>query len=370
MSSIQIPQKLGFGLMRLPTLEDGSINMPLFCELVDRFLGGGFTYFDTAYVYHDGKSERAVKKALIERHQRDRYTIATKMPHNFLTCREDVDKTFEEQLERTGAGYFDYYLMHGINNKNWERYENFGCWEHARRMRDKRLVRHLGFSFHGTPDLLERLLDSHPETEFVQLQINYADWDNPRICSGKCYDIVSKRGLPVFVMEPVKGGMLARLPQKANDILKQYAPEASAPSWAFRFVAELESVKVILSGMNTVEQLEDNMRTLADPKPLSAEEKAVLDEARNAILSVPIEPCTGCRYCVNGCPAGLEIPNLIQALNNCRLFKGTEGIKAYWKNQTKDGTLPAKCLGCGQCEGACPQHLTIISILCELKDFQ
>ncbi len=368
MTEIFNPQKLGFGMMRLPVHEDGSINLELLYRLVDRFLDAGFTYFDTAYVYHDGDSERAIRHALMERYPRKRFTLATKMPHNFLKRGEDVDATFEEQLDRTGVDYFDFYLMHGVNNRNWERYERFGCWEHAARMKRRGLVNHLGFSFHGTPELLEQLLNNHPETEFVQLQINYVDWESPRICSRECYEIVRRHGLPVTVMEPVKGGMLANLPEDAANILHSAAPEASQASWALRYAAGLEGVKVVLSGMNAIEQLEDNIATLRELKPLMDTERKTLACAAASLLAVPTEPCTGCRYCVKGCPAGLEIPALIGALNNCRLFHNTPSSKNQWEQATQKGAVPARCIGCRQCESACPQHLPIVSILRELKE--
>ena len=361
------PKKLGFGLMRLPLQSNGSIDMGLLCQMADRFLDAGFTYFDTAYVYHDGASERAVKAALVDRHPRDAFTLATKMPHNFLTCKEDVDATFEEQLERTGAGYFDFYLMHGINNRNWERYERFGCWEHALRMKRQGFIRHLGFSFHGTPELLERVLCEHPEAEFVQLQINYADWESPRICAHACYDIVRSHHLPILVMEPVKGGMLANLPRGAANILSTASPRASQASWALRYAACLPDIGVVLSGMNSIDQLEDNIATFRALRPLNEREQAALAGAATALLSAPTEPCTGCRYCTAGCPAGLEIPALIGVLNNCRLFRDSPGTRDYWENNTQNGALPSRCFTCGQCETSCPQHLPIVSLLKELS---
>lgn len=360
-------KKLGFGLMRLPTQGDGAIDLKLLCRMADRFLGAGFTYFDTAYVYHDGESERAFRRAVTERYPRDRFLLATKMPHNFLEKSEDVDATFQEQLRRTGAGYFDFYLMHGVNNRNWERYERFGCWEHAARMKREGLIRRLGFSFHGTPALLEQTLRDHPEAEFVQLQINYADWESPRVRSRECYEIVRRHGLPISVMEPVKGGMLASLPDAAAEILHKAAPGASQASWALRFAAGLKGVGMVLSGMNAMEQLEDNIAVLSEPGALDGAEREALERAAASLLSSPTEPCTGCRYCVKGCPAGLEIPALLAALNNCRLFPGAPGAKSQWEQATQRGAAPARCVACGQCEAACPQHLPIVSLLQELK---
>lgn len=361
-------KKLGFGLMRLPLAQGGAIDLDLLCELIDRFMSSGFTYFDTAFVYHDGDSERAVRRALVERYPRGRFTLATKMPHNFLKCREDVQATFEEQLRRTGAEYFDYYLMHGVNNRNWERYERFGCWEHAVRMRQKGLIKRLGFSFHGTPELLERTLQNHPETEFVQLQINYADWESPRICSRACYEIARRHGLPVAVMEPVKGGLLADLPQDAAGMLRAAAPDASQASWALRYAAGLEGVGMVLSGMNAMGQMEDNIKTLSESEPFSDSEREALARAAASLLSSPTEPCTGCCYCVKGCPAGLEIPALIAALNSRRLFHDAPGVKAQWAQATQNGIAPARCVACYRCEAACPQHLPVVSLLKELKD--
>lgn len=368
MEKIPAFQKLGFGLMRLPVLADGTVNMELFCGMVDRFLEEGFTYFDTAYVYHNGESEKAVRKALVERYARERFLLATKLPHNFLQQPEDVAATFQEQLERTGAQYFDFYLIHGVNNKNWERYERFECWEFVQEKKRIGAVRHMGFSFHGTPQLLEQLLQRHPQIDFVQLQLNYADWEDQRIAARKCYEIARRHGLPISVMEPVKGGMLASLPPEAAEILTRTCPHASQSSWALRFAAGLDGVMVVLSGMNTMEQLEDNMATLRAPRLLTEKESDALALATRELLSVPTVSCTGCRYCVKGCPAGLEIPTLLGVLNNCRLFESGKDTHAYWAANTDQGKKPARCLKCRQCEDACPQHLPIVTLLKELQN--
>lgn len=360
--------KLGFGLMRMPTLEDGSIDLPQVCAMVDAFLAKGFTYFDTAYGYHGGDSEKTVKAALVSRHPRDSFTVATKLPGWAIKEPADVQRIFEEQLERTGTGYFDYYLFHAVSADKLPIYEKYDCWNWAQEMKKKGLIRHFGFSFHDSADVLDKILTEHPEVEFVQLQINYLDWEDDVVQSRACYEVACKHHVPVIVMEPVKGGTLAQLPERAASVLRAADPEVSLASWALRFCGSLDNVMMILSGMSNTAQMEDNLNTMAQMQPLSDSEHKVIEKTVEAFKSVPTVPCTGCAYCVDGCPMGIRIPDLIKALNNTKLYGKNDRAKDLFKKATKENGLPSACAACGQCEGVCPQHLEIIEIMKETAD--
>ena len=359
--------KIGFGLMRLPET-DGAIDIAKVSEMVDSYLDAGFTYFDTAYVYHGGNSERAVKEAIVKRHPRDAFTLATKLPCWFIHSFEDRDKIFEEQLERCGVDYFDFYLLHSIEDgNNIEIYEKYDCFNWGIQKRAEGKIKHFGFSFHGTPELLVRLLDEHPEIEFVQIQLNYVDWDNPLVHSGELYRILSERNIPIIVMEPCKGGRLANHDDECTEILKGLRPDKSIASWAFRFVGSLPGVTTILSGMTTQDQMDDNMNTFKNFEPLSDEERAAIDKVIEVMFRVEQIGCTACRYCVDGCPMSISIPDVISAINTKRKFPGDMRPQFFYNGLVaRDGNGKASdCIACGQCEGVCPQHLPIIGILKE-----
>lgn len=366
----EVVGKLGFGLMRLPRVGEGEaapVDVERVKTMVDAFLAAGFTYFDTAYVYHDGASECVAKEALVDRYPRESFTLATKMPGWLLKEPGDVERIFAEQLERTGAGYFDYYLMHNVAGNQIKMYEDFGCWEWARRMKDEGLIRHLGFSCHDTADVLDRLLTDHPEVEFVQLQLNYLDWEHDAVQARACYETAERHGVPVVVMEPVKGGTLARLPEDAAALLAEADPQASQASWALRFAASLPNVKVVLSGMSDESQMAENAGLLAPDsfKPLTDDDRALLRRVVEIITSVEVVGCTACRYCTPGCPQGIDIPAIIAALNTQRRYKDSRADIMY-EHALADGSARAsECIACGQCEGACPQHLPIIEVLQE-----
>lgn len=354
--------KLGFGLMRLP-MKDNEIDLEQCKVMVDRFMEKGFTYFDTAFGYIDGRSEGAAKEFLVSRYPRESYQLVTKLPIWMADTREDMQRIFDTQLERTGAGYFDFYLLHSLSHEKLAKLDEFGAWDFMKGLKEKGLVKHIGFSFHDTADTLDQLLTEHPEAEFVQLQINYADWDNSIIQSGKCYEVARKHGKPVTIMEPVKGGSLAVLPKEAEALLKEAAPDASLPSWAIRFAASLEGVLTVLSGMSDLSQMEDNLAVMSEFQPLTEQEREVLAKATEEIKKAPLIPCTSCRYCMDECPQQIVIPSIFSAFNNYNMLKNYDLTKRNYDWETRDGGKAFRCLQCGACEAICPQHIPIIENL-------
>ncbi|MBR4471952.1 MAG: aldo/keto reductase [Erysipelotrichaceae bacterium] len=363
-------KKLGFGLMRLPQNDPGdpgNIDFEELKKMVDLFIERGFTYFDTAWMYNAFKSEDAVKEVLTSRHPRETYTLATKLHSAFIETEEDRDKVFNAQLQKTGAGYFDYYLLHGIEGSMLEKYERLNCFDWLLNKKKEGLVRHCGFSFHDTPEILDKILTDHPEMEFVQLQINYLDWESEWIQSRKCYETAVKHGKPVVVMEPVKGGTLAKVPQEVIDLFKAHEPELSVPSWAIRFVASLENVMVVLSGMSNLKQLDDNTSYMKDFKPLTEEEIRLCHQAAQIINSQIAIPCTACHYCTEGCSMNICIPEYFSLYNeDMREDLEEKGWTINFSNYDNLNDRHGKasdCIGCGQCESVCPQHLQIIDLL-------
>ena len=362
--------KLGFGLMRLPKLTDGKIDVEQTSRMVDSFMAAGGTYFDTAYVYDNGESEMTIRKALVERYPRESYTLATKL-NAFMQCHdeESAKQEFYTSLERTGAGYFDYYLLHALQRNNIHLYDDYHLWDFVKELKAAGKIRHYGFSFHADPDLLEELLTAHPDVEFVQLQINYADWENPGVAARRNLEICKAHGKPVIVMEPVKGGILADPIQPVKDILDSTGSGISYAGWALRFVVGQENVRMVLSGMSSYEQMVDNLNSMKDFDHLTEEEYEVIRQAQRAIDADKSIPCTGCHYCTDGCPMNIPIPDIFTVANRRKGSPKFRTVREY-TIVTRGKGRASECIQCGQCEGACPQHLPIISLLEEAVEME
>lgn len=365
-------KRLGFGLMRLPSQENGEIDIELTKKLVDAFIERGFTYFDTAWMYCNFKSEDAVKEVLVDRYPRDKFTLTTKLHAGFLKTKEDRDRIFDEQRRKTGVEYFDYYWLHDINSHSIETFEKLDCFNWLIEKKEQGLVKHIGFSFHDNAQMLDEVLTAHPEFEYVQLQINYLDWESNAIQSRKCYETAVKHNMPVIVMEPVKGGTLAQIPEEAEEMFKEYNPGASIPSWAIRYVASLDNVFMVLSGMNTMEQVLDNTGYMTDFVPVNEEEIALIQKAVRIINRSTVIPCTGCEYCVAGCPKKIPIPKCFSLYNADKQEVETKGWTPqgeYYDNMIKSTGKASDCIECHQCENVCPQHLPIIKNLKEVASY-
>lgn len=356
--------KLGFGMMRLPYTDkkdNGSLDIPKINKMVDLFLEKGFTYFDTAWMYCNSKSENCVGETVVKRYDRSAFTVTDKLPDYPLKSEEDRDAVFNEQLRKTGAGYFDYYLLHAIDDENVDTFEKFHCFEWLLGKKESGLVKHCAFSFHGTPELLEKLIVKYPWIEYIQLQINYLDWDDPKIQSRACYEVCEKYDKQVIVMEPVKGGKLAKLPAPAEALLKQARPGLSPAAWAICFAASLKNVFMVLSGMSTLEQVAENCEVMRSLEPLTGSERKLLEKAASIIKESVFIPCTGCAYCLAKCPLTIQIPSLFNVYNEDRMEGTFSGKDAHIKQylELKAASDPEQCLKCGACEAICPQHLKV-----------
>ncbi len=362
-------KKLGFGCMRLPLKNkkiSGSVDLERTKEMVDYYLSEGFTYFDTAYMYHDGRSERSVREALVKRYPRESFLLADKMPVGMLVTKGDTGRIFRHQLKRCGVEYFDYYLLHALNAKYLEKAEKLGVFEYLQSKKSEGKIKKLGFSFHDSAEVLDRILTRHPEMEFVQLQINYLDWEDSNVQSRLCYEVARKHGKDIIVMEPVKGGKLADVPEKVKTLFKQVHPDWSEASWAVRFTAGLEGVICVLSGMSNMDQLKDNTAYMKDFESLGERELNLLKTAAGIINNKDSIPCTSCRYCTGGCPADIPIPEYFTAYN--KKLAGDKDYKEYFANSTDKKGRADMCIRCKKCEQACPQHINIVQKLAEIKD--
>ncbi len=351
--------ELAFGFMRLPLLDkddNTSIDIELCKKMVDYFIDNGFTYFDTAWMYCGFKSEVAIKEALTDRYPRNAYTLATKLHSSYINSLDDRDAVFNEQLRKTGVEYFDYYLLHCILKDNYPKYTELDCFNWLKEKKEKGLVKHIGFSFHDDAEFLDKVLTEHPEIEFVQLQLNYLDWNDTNIQSRLCYEVALKHNVDIFVMEPVKGGRLANVPEDVEKLFKDYHPDLSVASWALRFVSSLKNVKFVLSGMSNLEQVYDNISFMKDLKTLNKEELDIIEKATQLLIQHSMIDCTKCEYCIDGCPSHIYIPQLFNLYNEDKkgISKKEEFIKVNNINE---------CIECGQCVSVCPQHLEIIDLL-------
>lgn len=363
-------KKLGFGCMRLPVVDGNmeQIDDVCFCEMIDSFMEQGFTYFDTAYPYHNQKSEGAVKRCLVDRYPREKFYLADKMPVWLVKEYADYGKLFEEQLERCGVDYFDFYLLHAMNKDRVAEAEEIGGFKFVQEMKAAGKIKYIGFSFHDTADVLDEILTKHPEMEFVQLQINYYDWESENVQSRKCYEVAVKHGVPVLVMEPVKGGTLASLAPEAANILRGLNENASYASFAVRYVASLENVFMVLSGMSDFAQLADNTSYMREFEPLTAAEQEGIAQVVEELAKLPTIACTKCRYCVDGCPQNINIPALFQAYNNVIQFGDNAISQRSYKQAINERGLASACVECGMCEEQCPQHLEIRELLKNVKE--
>ena len=353
--------KLGFGLMRLPKLENGKIDIEQTKQMVDMFMDAGLTYFDTAYVYDNGESEKAAKAALVDRYPRESYTLCTKLcawmgAHD----EESAKQQFYTSLERTGAGYFDYYLLHALQRGNYKKYDEYHLWDFVKEQKAKGLIKYYGFSFHADPALLEELLTDHPDVDFVQLQINYADWENPGVASRECFEIARRHGKSIVVMEPIKGGALADPVPEVKELLGAADPKSSCASWAIRFAASLNGIITVLSGMSNTWQMQDNLSYMKDFKPLSEAEQAVILRAQSILDGDKSIPCTACHYCTDGCPMNIPIPEIFSVANRQRGNEEFRSIREYTIATTDKGKA-SDCIECGQCVNACPQQIDVIT---------
>ena len=356
---------LGFGLMRLPRKGIG-IDIPETSRMIDLFMESGFTYFDTAFIYPG--SEEAARKALVERYPRESYTLATKLYATFVPTEKLAKQEFETSLRRTGAGYIDYYLLHSLNDGNYLKYEKFHLWDFVKDEKKEGKIRHYGFSFHGSPEVLEKILTGHPDAEFVQLQINYADWESRTVRARENYEVARKHGKKIVIMEPVKGGKLANPPEEIKRIFSSVNPDASYASWALRFAASLDDVLSVLSGMSTEDQVRDNVSFMKNLIPLTEEEQRAIVRAQEIYSASREIQCTSCRYCCGGCPKDIQIPDIFAARNLQLTMGQKDKAKEKFAEAVKGHGSPADCLECRKCERQCPQGLKITDLLKECRE--
>jgi len=350
---------LGFGIMRIPQDDEGNVDTGLLAKLADRFMEKGYTYFDTAHTYLGGKAEGAFKTAVADRYPREAYQIATKLPLFQLKTKEEYKAMMDLSLERLGTGYVDFWLIHSLQEETMKRAEDCGVWDLMKEYKAAGKAKHIGFSYHDSPELLDAYLDRHPEAEFVQLQVNYMDWEDEKIRARECCEVVRKHGLPIIIMEPIKGGSLATGNAEAKKLLKG----ESAASMALRWCAQVEGVKMILSGMNTMEQMDENTAVLNHPVALTAVQNRAMDQIAGILRAVPSVPCTSCKYCEEGCPMKIRIHWIIELYNNATVFQNPDPLRGTFGRFVGDSGRPSQCIRCGLCESVCPQHLPIPGIM-------
>lgn len=363
-----IKKNLGFGCMRLP-MKDSKIDYDEFSAMVDEYLKRGFNYFDTAHGYHGGQSEIAIRECLTKRHSRDEYILTDKLSNGFFNSEEEIRPFFESQLEACGVEYFDFYLMHAQNANYFEKYKKCRAYETALDLKAEGKIKHFGLSFHDKASVLDQILTEYPQVEVVQIQFNYADYDDPGVQSRECYEVCRKHGKGIIVMEPVKGGALANLPPKAMDIVKELNG-GSAASYAIRYTAGFDGVFMVLSGMSNMQQLIDNTGFMSDFKPLDMAELYAVKKIKEVFASADMIPCTACRYCTEECPKNIAIPDIISCINSYKRYHSWIS-EWYYSIYTKNAGKASDCIKCGKCEKICPQHLHVRDILQDIaKQFE
>lgn len=353
-------KKLGFGCMRLK-MNGNEVDYPEFSAMIAKFFDAGFHYFDTAHGYIAEKSEIALRECLTSKYPREKYILTDKMSQNYIKEPEDVRPYFETQLRCCGVEYFDYYLLHAINRNNYDLFKHCNAFAQALELKAEGKIRHLGMSFHDTAEFLEMVLTEHPEIEVVQLQFNYLDYDDPNVQSFACYQVCEKFGKKVIVMEPVKGGSLADLPEAGRAVLDQLGGGSYA-SYAIRFAASFPNVFMVLSGMSNRAQMEDNLSYMKEFVPFSEKEYEAVSMVRSVIRSIEQIPCTACKYCVEGCPMSIPIPDVFKVYNRKNRFAGLD-YKTEYASAVEGKGMASACVSCGQCEDVCPQHLPIRELL-------
>lgn len=361
-SEFQNTAKLGFGCMRLPLLDPNdqqSIDLEQFKQMVDVFMEGGGTYFDTAFVYHEGASERALGEALVARYPRDAYTVATKCLAWAAPSAEEAQSNLATSLERMGLDYVDFYLLHNVGGERTSKFDAYGMWEFARQKKKEGLIKNVGFSMHDGADTLDALLTAHPDMDFVQLQVNYLDWDDPVIEARRCMKVAKQHGVPVVIMEPARGGRLVELPERVAEVLRRANPDASLASWAYRFCFNLPNVLTVLSGMSALDQTRQNVADFQANRPFSPEEQQAFSQATEILRDMASIPCTNCRYCVKGCPQDVAIPAILGLLNLELMTENRSFARDLYSWQAAPGRA-SDCSACGACEAMCPQGIDII----------
>ena len=365
----EVKKNFGFGCMRLPMIKTGEdtseVNYEIFCEMVDTFIAAGFNYFDTAHGYLGGKSETAIRDCLAKRHPRESFLLANKLSGGFFRKEEDIRPLFDSQLEACGVDYFDFYLMHAQGRGNFGKYKECRAYETAFDLKREGKIRHVGLSFHDTADVLDEIISTYPDVEFVQIQFNYADYEDASVESRKCLEVCRKHGKPVIVMEPVKGGSLVNLPEEAKAVFDELGGGSYA-SYAIRFAASFDGIFMVLSGMGDMNMMRDNLSYMTDFKPLDDKEWGAIEKACAIFRSQDLIPCTDCKYCMECCPKHIPIPALFACLNGRRAFKNWN-TDYYYELYTEDGPKASDCIKCGMCEKACPQHLKIRDLLCDVE---